>query len=262
MSESLSYNRQRVVILGASNVSRGIGTLVGLARAAHPGPLELLVAAGHGRSYGAWSSVLGRSLPGIRECGLWQELAARPAGALRALVTDIGNDLLYEQPPEWVAEWVKCCLSRLMEQGAEIVLTELPLANLARLSPARFRFFRALFVPRCRLDQVELTRRAIELNERLLRLAAALGIRVITPRVDWYGIDPIHIRYGRRRRAWREVLATWASGPSIGIKRRAALRDAVLLRTRAPAERRWGRLEQRRAQPVWRWSDGSTIGFY
>lgn len=262
MGQPTSANRERVVILGASNVSRSIETLVGLSRQLHAGPLEILVAAGHGRSYGNWSSILGRSLPAIRQCGLWEPFDRAPDTATWALVTDIGNDLLYEKPPERIAAWVEDCLTRLTSRGARVVMTELPLANLQGLSAARFRFFRTLFVPGCRLSQQELAERAHRLNELLLQLAESLRISVVASRSDWYGLDPIHIRYRHVRRAWSEVLAQWNRASNSARRSRRSLRDAIMLRTRLPAERRLGRITQRHQQPAFRWSDGTTIGFY
>src|SRR4051794_31255557 len=61
----------RVVLLGASNVTIGFGVLTRLVRAGFRGPIDLRAALGHGRSYGAWSSLLVRSLPAITQCGLW-----------------------------------------------------------------------------------------------------------------------------------------------------------------------------------------------
>ena len=262
MDQPASPTRDRVVILGASNVSRAIGTLVGLTRGLRPGPLEMLIAAGHGRSYGHWSSILGRSLPGIRNCGLWETLDTGPDAPTWALVTDIGNDLLYEQQPEQIAGWVESCLTRLLARRAQVVLTELPLVNLERLSAARFRFFRTLFVPNCRLTQRELANRAGRLNELLLRLANSLEISLVTPRGDWYGLDPIHIRYRHVRRAWSEVLSQWNGASQATARLRISLREALVLRTRLPAERRVGRITQRRPQPASRRLDGTTIGFY
>ena len=67
----------RVVLLGASNVAKGLGTLLETAHRVWGRPLELFAALGHGRSYGRDTSVFGRVLPGITECGLWRDLAER-----------------------------------------------------------------------------------------------------------------------------------------------------------------------------------------
>src|SRR5262245_61538357 len=79
----------RIVLLGASNLTRGISTAVETAGTLLGRPLEVLAAFGHGRSYGMSNCVLGRSLPGIVECGLWRSLAALPPAPTSALVTDI-----------------------------------------------------------------------------------------------------------------------------------------------------------------------------
>src|SRR6185295_11056994 len=56
--------RARLVVIGASNASMALPRVL---RTLEP-PLELLVAAGHGRSYGSWSRYFARELPPILEC--------------------------------------------------------------------------------------------------------------------------------------------------------------------------------------------------
>ena len=66
---------QRVVILGASNVIRNISTVLSTAELFRGQPLDFLAAAGHGRSYGMTNCVLGRSLPALRTCAVWDSLS-------------------------------------------------------------------------------------------------------------------------------------------------------------------------------------------
>ncbi|MEX0819484.1 MAG: hypothetical protein WD070_07815, partial [Pirellulaceae bacterium] len=86
---------RRVVLLGASNIARSPAIVFDSARSAWGSPLDIVAATGHGRSYGMTSCVLGRTLPGILQCGLWEALATRPLVPTAALLTDIGNDILY-----------------------------------------------------------------------------------------------------------------------------------------------------------------------
>ncbi len=104
---------QRVVILGASNVLRSISTVLATAERLRGQPLDFLAAAGHGRSYGLTSRVLGRSLPAIRACALWETIFRRPQVPTVSLVTDVGNDLLYGASVETIASWVEECLTKL-----------------------------------------------------------------------------------------------------------------------------------------------------
>lgn len=240
----------------------GLPIALNTARAQCGGPLEVYLAAGHGRSYGMHSTVLGRTLPGIAPCGLWQALEAQPALTTAALITDVGNDLLYEQPVEQIAAWVEQCLDRLQRQGARIVVTRLPLVNLETLSARRYAAVRSLFFPRCRLTLAKVCQRAHQLDQRVGELTAARGVATVAPRREWYGLDPIHVLRSRRPAAWREILSGW-SGCAVD-----ATRDAIGWRRNACVkwlrpEQRWllGR-EQCCVQPAARWSDGESIAVY
>src|SRR5262245_25860690 len=96
----------RIVALGASNLTRGLHTVVSTARAAWGPDVEVLGALGHGRSYGVESRLVIRTLPGILQSGLWSTLSSLPPATTRGLVTDVGNDILYEFPVPTVLGWV------------------------------------------------------------------------------------------------------------------------------------------------------------
>jgi hypothetical protein len=96
----------RVVALGASNLTRGFQTVVATARAAWELDVEVVAALGHGRSYGSSSRLVVRTLPGILESGLWRQLEWSPQVPTRALVTDVGNDILYGFSAPQILGWV------------------------------------------------------------------------------------------------------------------------------------------------------------
>jgi hypothetical protein len=99
------------------------------------------------------------------------------------------------------------------------------------------------------------------LNEHVRRLASEHGFRVIAQRPRWYGYDPVHIRLGRRREAWHEIVSAWSDDKSLPAARTAWAR-ALSLYFRAPQHRRlWG-FEQRGRQPSARYSDGTTVALY
>jgi hypothetical protein len=203
----------RVVALGASNLTRGLHTVVSTARTAWGPEVEVLGALGHGRSYGAPSRLVVRTLPGILQSGLWHKLSSLPTARTRALVTDVGNDILYGFPEDQILEWVEDAVERLLKFTPDIVLTDLPLASIRRLSTPTFFAFRSVLVPQCRLSLVEIVEIAERVNEGLSALASARGLQFVTMRPEWYGVDPIHIRPALWHPAWQHILGSGITSP-------------------------------------------------
>jgi hypothetical protein len=258
---SIEQPERRVVLLGASNLMRGIATVVETACRAWGRPLDVLIAAGHGRSYGMRSRVLVRELPGITECALWPALAARPVAPTAALITDIGNDLFYGSSPDAIARWVEQCCQRLKASDARLVMTRLPVCNVGRVRPWQYRAFRTMFFPACRLSLADLTHRAQELDERLLELAGRFACRLIEPQACWYGLDPIHVKLMQARSAWQEVFAGWGDVATDPAPRASVLRWMYLYS--CSPEQRWllGR-KRTHLQPCGRLPDGTVLSFY
>lgn len=254
----------RFILLGASNVTLAFPRLWrGLRRAASE-PIEVFAAHGHGRSFGNWSRVGPRALPGIVSCGLWDDLAAQSAGAQppRAIVTDIGNDLLYGIEPDLIAEWIATCLARLTAMSARIVMTQLPLVSAMRLGRTRFQFFRSLLFPSSDLSFEDLRPLAERLNQHLLDLGRQYRVETLEPRGHWYGFDPIHIRRRHRHQAWQELLASWFDAPTLTNFQAASPTESLRLWNQRPSARRWFRTQQTTTQPSLQDSDGSTLWLY
>lgn len=226
---------QRIVALGASNLVRGLASVVAVAREAWGPSVEVLAALGHGRSYGGRSAFLGRALPGILDCGIWRELEQLPAVPMRALITDVGNDILYGHPAAQVLDWVAEAADRLQRFTRDIVLTDLPLTNIRRLSNAKYLAFRSVLFPRSRVPLARAQDAAAQIAAGLPAIAAARGLRLVHLRGEWYGFDPIHIRSSLWQEAWREILGVdGARGPGPRPTRGEWLRLYLM-----PPERRW-----------------------
>jgi hypothetical protein len=196
----------RVVALGASNLTRGFPTVVATARSAWGRNVEVLAALGHGRSYGALSDLAFRTLPGILQSDLWRELSSRPPAATRALVTDVGNDILYGFSAAQTLEWTAEAVDRLQRITKDVVLTDLPIVTIRRLTNEKFLFFRTIFAPQCRLSLAHVVDTAERVTEGLETLAASRSLRFCRLKPAWYGTDPIHIRLSAWRPAWQEIL--------------------------------------------------------
>lgn len=223
----------RVVALGASNLTRGFRAVVSAARAAWGPEVQVLAALGHGRSYGAQSRVIVRTLPGILESGLWRRLESLPELPTRALVADVGNDILYGASAEQILAWVEEALIRLQRVTRDIILTDLPLVSIRRLSQARFLLFRSILFPSCRMSLDQVLEIAECVNAGLVDLSTARGVRLFRLNPAWYGLDPIHVRPSLSRSVWPEIL-----GARVAVSESSSLREGLTI-CLMPPERRW-----------------------
>ena len=256
--------RSIMVAIGASNLSRGLPRLVATARArGEPG--TLLVAAGHGRSYGVTSRVAWRRLPSIRKSGLWQALdRAQPSGSTRpvsAVLTDIGNDLLYGFSVEQTAGWVRECVTRLADHGARVAITALPLESVARAGPLRYRLLRTVYVPGCPLSLAQLRDAAGRLDEAVREIAAEHGATLVEQSGEWYGFDSIHVRRRKLDSLWSAVADAWGL-PALFLPPRVTLAEWARVGCRAAEVRSLAGVMRYTRQPVVRWPDGGTLNLY
>ena len=251
-----------MILLGASNLTLSFSTVVETVRLLWDEPVEIMAAMGLGRSFGQDSSVCGRKIPGIFPCALWQNLLRRPPLPTAALVTDIGNDLLYGVPVERLLEWIEGCLDRLGEAGAATIMTGLPMDSVERLGEARFRLFRTLLFPSSRITLSEAKSLVGTLHERLTKLSEARKTPVISVSSDWYGFDPIHLKRSVWRSAWPTILSPWRDGTAHCVAPRGSAWRWSYLMSLAPAERTiWG-VRRRSEQPCGILKDGTTISLY
>ncbi len=239
--------RTRLVVIGASNASRALpGVLRTLA-----GPCEVLVAAGHGRSYGVRSRYFARELPSILECGLWPELA-RAGGPVHALVTDVGNDLAYGTSARVIAGWVAEVLARL---ETRVTLSALPLESLEQLSPLFFHAVRLLIFRGRPLEREHVLAEARELDARMAELAHARGAQLVRIPPASIGWDGIH----QRRSGQAELWNSWLRG--LGLELDTGPRPRFRGTFRAQERRLFGRV-MHTPQPCAEAPDGSRVSIF
>ncbi|MCI0400388.1 MAG: hypothetical protein L0Z68_03680 [Gammaproteobacteria bacterium] len=253
----------QMVLLGASNLTRGLATAIEAAQLICGGPSRILVAAGHGRSFAVYSRVLFRGLPGITRCGLWDELARGPRLPTFALLTDLGNDIAYGVSAEQIIGYVRWCVERLAEHQARIIITTLPLQRLERLSPTRYRIFRAVFFPGRRLGLEQALDRARTVNVALQQLSFERRITLVDQRPKWYGLDPIHIRRRRLAGAYYGILRHWVDADrEEPAARKTSTRRWLQSLLLAPQYECVFGFDRYREQPTGRLPDGTTIALY
>lgn len=253
-----------VVAIGASNLSRGLPRLLAGVRAAG-GPADVLVAAGHGRSFGANSRVAWRRLPSVLRSGLWRSLdrvvSDRGGRPVLALITDIGNDLLYGFTVEQTACWVRECADRLAARGARLAITGLPLASVARAGAVRYGLLRTVYVPGCPLSLGELRSAAERLDAAVRGIAADHAATLIEQPGGWYGFDSIHVRRRRLTDLWSAALEAWDMSPSTASMR-ASLGHWAWVGSSAAEVRSVAGVTRYTPQPVLHWPEGGSLSLY
>ena len=259
--DTQNWPPRRVIVLGASNVVRGISTLIQTVRQASEGPFDLLAAVGHGRGYLSPSWVLGRWLPSIVDCGLWKALDERPGSPTSVLITDVGNDLLYGANVDQIIRAVEICLQRLVPRCERITMTGIPRDSLQHLTPRRFQLLRRVLFPTSRLTWQDALAATEELNGRMMELASRLGIDFRQPVSAWYGFDPIHIRRVHYGRAWSEFLAKWQGKEGFSPVP-GSWWLWFYLHVQRPQRRGLFGFVQHRVQPTCRLSDGTLVSLY
>ena len=103
------------VLMGASNLARGYGALAHcLVRCLAPDPVEILHAMGPGRGYCAEGGIFNVTYPAIGSSGILESASERAQKARRvlALITDIGNDIMYGVS----ARVLTACLETLLQK--------------------------------------------------------------------------------------------------------------------------------------------------
>jgi hypothetical protein len=252
----------RIVLLGASNLTLSLKLVVELMQRRVGGPSQVYVAAGLGRSYGRFSQLIVRGVPGIRACGLWSQLDSAPALPTYALLTDIGNDVANDVPPDEVVSWVSACVDRLRKHDAKVVMTNLPVAGLVALAEWRFLAVRSVYFPFSRMPMHAVIESAQAVHRGLTDLSVNRRVELVEQPADWFGPDVVHIHPAKRRLAYAKMIDQLPLS-AIDNEKNSRSNPTLAWRQRPRfAYRTLFGVEQRQAQPSGRFTDGSAISLF
>lgn len=193
--------------MGASNLARGYTALVNcLARCLHPRPIEVLHAMGPGRGYCREGGVFHIVYPPIGISGLLSAAGERATNASRviALITDIGNDIMYNVPASEIIFCLDGMLNDLNRMGAKIFVNPIPLVIEEDVSELQFRILRRVFFPQSPVDYSGAADAVREINQ-FLQESAGERIHLLPSAKDFCGADKIHYSMLRSHKAWSNV---------------------------------------------------------
>ena len=248
-----------VALLGASNVAKALPRALPelVARFAKDAPakrLAVYAARGCGRSYGIPSGIFGFATSALSSCSLFAALEARrrqaPQGTLHALLTDVGNDILFDVPAAQICTWVHDTSERLRQLGCTVAVTALPVDSVSRMPTWKFRALRPFYYPGRRLPQAHVLEEMQRVQEGLQELARNGELAVLPTRTEWYGFDHFHLRAAAQREAfggWFDALLGRPPGAE-GLADFALEASSWKLRFHRPQEYTWRKRPRQRAQ--------------
>ncbi len=262
-TETAPHAPTRVILLGASNLTRGLPTLFHTAKHVFNTPIHMHAAIGHGRSYGKRSSVLVRTLPGILESELWPALEHTPPAARTvALVSDIGNDILYGIAPETLLDWINTALDQLEALEVTTAITTLPIASIQKVPRWQAHLAKLIAYPGRGPSIRETIKIATQIDTCVRDLAETRNLALIEQHAAWYGFDPIHITAANWSTAAQAMFAPLVVTELTESPQRPPLRLRLRLRTARPRIMKVFGLTLTRTQPACVFADDSTLSLY
>jgi hypothetical protein len=217
------------VLLGASNMARGYGALTSYMRK-QVSPIRFLNAFGPGRGYAVSGGVLNVTYPPIKDSGVFAAAHIPNSRCVLALVTDIGNDIMYGVAVDAIIAALQAVFERLQMLGARIFVTPIPQHLEADIGEAMFLLLRLLSYPRSRVQRGDVLA-AIRTINAFLRESASDRITLITGLGLYCGVDRIHYDVFTGHEAWRRVAQTMLA--DLGFPCTRPLRSLAMLRSLA-----------------------------
>ena len=199
-----------VALLGASNLTFALPSVLRHLLARLEGRnVRFFVAHGPGRSYGLDAGALGVRFCGLSRCSLVSALEHTRYSSggchVRALLTDIGNDIMYGVSDEALLGWITSTVDRLTQLDADVAITSLPVKGLREMASWRYQLFSRIFFPNRSVPQ-ELVVARMQRLQQALRGMANPRVKLLPIKQQWYMPDRFHIRSCKARQAFGEWL--------------------------------------------------------
>jgi hypothetical protein len=194
----------------------------------HPRSVEVLIATGPGRAYFASGGLLNVTHPPIQSSKIFEAAQNKAASGYQvvALVTDIGNDIMYGVSTEKVTDTLQQVFAKLESMNAEIFYTTLPVAFEKGVHPIWYYVLRSVLLPFSRISYDEATAGIIKVNQFLKKYDSEHSHLI--PGMDRYlGFDEIHYGWFRAHSAWSHAARTMLDTLGIDMTRDITLSEMI-----------------------------------
>lgn len=193
--------------MGASNLARGFQALTDcLVDSLAPNPVEILHALGPGRGYSAEGGIFNILYPSIGSSGILKSASAQREKFHRviALITDIGNDIMYGVPASEITACLRVLLEKLDAIDADVFVHPIPLDFSKDVSKSQFRLLRSIFYPHSQVDYSK-AKEAVSAVNDFLRDQSGGRVHLLPSAKNFMGVDKIHYSVFHSHKAWSLV---------------------------------------------------------
>ena len=206
-TEDQTQNPVLFIFLGASNLARSFhGLKYCIERCIFPRPASFVHAMGPGRGYVSRGGILNAIYSPILNCGILEAVRNKKIKdqSVVALITDIGNDIMYGVSSEKIINGLQYLLNALGEFKTNIFITSIPVDLENDISELHFHIIRQIYFPKSPVKYSQASNNIKAINKFILQ-SSNKKITVINDMKQFCGIDKIHYSIFKSQSAWSHV---------------------------------------------------------
>jgi len=195
------------IFLGASNLARSLdGLKLCIKRCMLPRGVSFLHAIGPGRGYVSRGGILNAVYSPILDSGIFEAVRRKRIKnqTVVALITDIGNDIMYDASPDVIIGGLQHLYNLLDAFETNIFITSIPVDLENDISELYFHILRKVYFPNSPVTYSQASNNIKAINQFILQ-PSNQRISVIDDMKSFYGIDKIHYSILKSQIAWSHI---------------------------------------------------------
>jgi hypothetical protein len=207
LTKDQTQNPVIFILLGASNLARSFhGLKCCIERCILPRTAIFLHAMGPGRGYVSRGGILNAAYSPIINSGIFKAARSKKIKKQKvvALITDIGNDIMYNVSLDKIIDSLQHIFNVLDEIGANIVITSIPVDLENDISEFHFQILRKIYFPKSSVKYSQASNNIKAINQFILKTSKQ-KITVMHDMKRFSGIDKIHHSIFKSPLAWSHI---------------------------------------------------------
>lgn len=207
LTKDQTQNSVLFILLGASNLARSFhGLKYCIERCILPRTATFLHAMGPGRGYVSPGGILNASYSPIINSGIFEAARNKKIKKQKvvALITDIGNDIMYNISPDKIIDSLQHIFNVLDTIETKIVITAIPVDLENDISEFQFQILQKIYFPKSSVKYFQVSNSIKAINQFILKTPNQ-KITVMNDMKRFAGIDKIHYSILKSPLAWSHI---------------------------------------------------------